>query len=160
MGTWRPRAPMRPLFLVENPKRPAADVPPETMTDDQPAEASEAHVDDAVIERAADRFGVDPSDLRTALVVLYGDLLGRHSDFESENDYVTVDETRAYRVPEAAWTDLLGASEIEADDLADAVVYAHTEQARLVFEDAVGVDERFADDERGVVVGIDTAEEF
>lgn len=130
------------------------------MTDDQPVEASEAHIDDAVIERTADRFEVDAAELRSALVVLYGDLLGRHSDFESENDYVTVDETRAYRVPEAAWTDLIGASEIEEDELADAVVYAHTEQARLMFEDSVGVDERFADDERGVVVGIDTAEEF
>lgn len=130
------------------------------MTDDQPGGASEAHIDGAVIERVVDRFGVDASELRGALVVLYGDLLGRHSDFESGNDYVTVDETRAYRVPEGAWSDLLGASEIEDDELADAVVYAHTEQARLMFEDAVGVDERFADDERGVVVGIDTAEEF
>ena len=129
------------------------------MTDDQPVEVSEAHIDDAVIDRTADRFDVDAAEIRDVLVVLYGDLLGRHSEYETEHDYVTVDETRAYRVPSSVWDEL--ADEFDLDeDVADAVEHAHTEQARLAFEDAVGVDERFGDDDSGIVVGIDTAEEF
>lgn len=129
------------------------------MTDDQPVEVSEAHIDDAVIDRTADRFDVDADEVRDVLVVLYGDLLGRHSEYEADHDYVTVGETRAYRVPTSVWTELADEFELD-DDVADAVEYAHTEQARLAFDDAVGVDERFGDDDSGIVVGIDTAEEF
>lgn len=135
------------------------------MSDDSPAPdrkspaTHESEIDDAVLERAADRFDVDAGRIADALVVLHAALIGRHSEFERGHDYATVDDRRAYRVPESAWEDLQG--EFEADGaVADAVEYAHTEQARLAFEDAVGVDERFAEDERGVVVSVDTAEEF
>ena len=128
------------------------------MSEDHSGRTGEASVDDAVLERAADRHGVDPDAAADALVLLHADLVGRHSEFE-RHDYVTVDDTRAYRVPAAVWDDLLSGFDVE-DDVAEAVEYAHTEQARLAFEDAIGVDERFADDERGVVIGVDTAEEF
>lgn len=129
------------------------------MSEDRSAATGEAEVDDDVLERAADRFDVDAGRLADALVVLHAALIGRHSEFERGHDYTTVDDRRAYRVPAAEWEDLLAAFEFDGD-VAEGVVYAHTEQARLAFEDAVGVDERFGDDERGVVVAVDTAEEF
>lgn len=135
------------------------------MTDDSsaPDEKSpatgEAEIDDAVLERTADRFDVDSEALANALVVLHASLIGRHSEYERGNDYTTVENRRAYRVPESTWADLRKEFDF-AGDLGDAVEYAHTEQARLAFESAVGVDERFADDERGVVVSVDTAEQF
>lgn len=129
------------------------------MSDDRTATTGEAEVDDAVLERAADRFDVDEEALADALLVLHADLIGRHSEFERAHDYVTVDDVRAYRLPATAWDDLTDGFDL-ADDVAAAVAFAHTEQARLAFADATGVDERFTDDEAGVVVGIDTAEEF
>ena len=129
------------------------------MSDDRTSEAGETSIDEAVVDRAADRSGVDADEITDALVVLHASLIGRHSEFEREYDYVTVDETRAYRVPEAVWDDLLGEFGFE-DDVADAVEFAHTEQTRLVFADAVDVDARFGESDRGVVVGVDTAEEF
>jgi hypothetical protein len=128
------------------------------MSEDHTGRTGEASVDDAVLERAAGQFGVDAAAVADALVVLHADLIGRHSEFE-DHDYVTVDDTRAYRVPAAVWDDLRSGFDLE-DDVADAVAFAHTEQARLAFDDAIGADERFADDERGVVIGVDTAEEF
>lgn len=129
------------------------------MSDDQTADASEAYIGDTALEQAADRFEVDERTIADALVVLHAALIGRHSEFESSEDYATVDGTRAYRVPESAWDDLIGEFDFE-DDVAAAVMFAHTEQAKLLFADAVGVDERFGDHEYGVIVGIDTAEEF
>ncbi|WP_440771897.1 hypothetical protein [Natronorubrum sp. DTA28] len=129
------------------------------MSDDQPSETNEAHIDDAVLERTADRSGVDIETISDALVVLHAALIGRHSTFERDYEYATVDGTRAYRVPETVWDDLADEFELE-DEVAAAVEFAHSEQAQLVFADAVGVDDRFGDGDRGVVVGIDTAEEF
>ena len=127
------------------------------MPDD--AETRESHVDEAVLDHAADSAGVDPDALADALVVLDAELLSRHATLEREYDYATVDDTRAYRVPASVWDDLVADFDF-GDDLGAAVELAHTEQARLVFADAVRVDDGFADDERGVVVGVDTAEEF
>ena len=127
--------------------------------DDKSPATGESEIDDAVLERTADRFDVDAGRLADALVILHGSLIGRHSDFEGANDYTTVDDTRAYRVPASTWDDVLAEFDFD-DEIADAVVYAHTEQALLAFEEGVGVDERFAEDERGVVVSVDTAEEF
>ena len=129
------------------------------MSDDQSFETNEAAIDSAVLERTTDRSEVGAEPIADALVVLHSTLIGRHSEFEREHDYATVDDTRAYRVPETVWNDLIDEFEFE-DEVAAAVEFAHTEQAQLVFADAVGVDERFEEDERGVVVGIDTAEEF
>ncbi len=125
------------------------------MSDDQSLETDEAPISDDVLERTTDRSDADAVAIADALVVLHSTLIGRHAELEREHDYATVDGTRAYRVPEAVWDDLH--EEFEFDE---AVESAHTEQARLAFTDAVDVDERFADDERGIVVGIDTAEEF
>ncbi|MFU8867800.1 hypothetical protein [Natronococcus sp.] len=129
------------------------------MSDNQPSGTGEADIGADVLERTTDRFDADAGALEDALVVVHSELIGRHAEFEREYDYATVDGTRAYRVPERVWDDLF--DEFEFDDaVADAVEFAHTEQARLMFADAVDVDERFEDDDRGVVVGIDTAEEF
>jgi hypothetical protein len=132
---------------------------PVTMSDDEVPEAGETSIDEAVIGRAADRSGVDAAEFADALVVLHASLIGRHAEFEREYDYATLDETRAYRVPYSVWDDLLGEFDVE-DDVADAVEFAHTEQARLVFADAVDADERFGENDQGIVVGVDTAEEF
>lgn len=129
------------------------------MSDDQSTKTGEADVSDDVLERTADRSPADENAIADALVVLHSTLIGRHAEFERDHDYVTIDGTRAYRVPAAVWEDLHEEFEFD-DEVAEAVESAHTEQARLAFADAVDVDERFGDDERGIVVGIDTAEEF
>lgn len=130
------------------------------MSDDQSTSwTRETPISDAVLDRAAEKSGVEADDLADALVELNASLIGRHPELEREHDYVTVDTTRAYRVPGAVWNDLADDLDFE-DALADAVALAHTEQAQLLFADAVGVDDRFAEDEYGVVVGIETAEEF
>ncbi|MFC4436429.1 MULTISPECIES: hypothetical protein [Natrialbaceae] len=129
------------------------------MSDDRPSETNEAHIDSAVLERTTDRSEVDAETITDALVVLHSALIGRHAEFEREHDYATVGGTRAYRVPETVWDDLVDEFEFE-DEVATAVKFAHTEQAQLAFTDAVSVDDRFDEGEFGVVVGIDTAEEF
>lgn len=129
------------------------------MSDDATSDAGEAHIDDSVLDRTAERYGVDAETVADALVVLHADLIGRHSAFESDHEYATVDDTRAYRVPESRWDDLRGEFDF-ADDVAEAIEFAHTEQAKLVFADAHGADDRFGDGDRGIVVGIDTAEDF
>ena len=131
------------------------------MTDERRSpETREAPVDEAVLERVADRTGVDAAEIADELVVLNAALIGRHSELE-RHDYVTVDSTRAYRVPGSTWDELGDDVDVDADDERfGAVQLAHTEQAQLAFADATGVDDRFGEDEYGVVVGIDTAEEF
>lgn len=122
-------------------------------------EAREVPIDDAVLDRTVDHTGVDANALSRALVELNAALIGRHPELERDHDYVTVDGVRAYRVSTDAWGDLVGAFELD-EQLVEAAEFAHTEQARLLFADAVEADDRFADDARGVVVGVDTAEEF
>lgn len=129
------------------------------MSDDRTSGTGETSIDEAVVDRAADRSGVDADEITDALVVLHASLIGRHSEFEREYDYATVDGTRAYRVPESVWDDLREAFDA-GDEVADAVEFAHTEQARLAFADAVDADEHFGEGDRGIVVGVDTAEEF
>lgn len=128
------------------------------MSDDT-TETRETSIDGAVVDRAADRSGVDAEAVTDALVVLHATLVGRHSAFERDHDHATVDGTRAYRVPGSVWADLRGEFDL-GGDVADAVEFAHTEQARLTFADAADADVRFGEDDRGVVVGVDTAEEF
>jgi hypothetical protein len=121
--------------------------------------STESGLDAAVIERAAARAGVDERDLCDALVVLHADLIGRHGQFERACDYVTVDGTRAYRVSDGACDDLLSEFGFEGD-VAAGVRLAHTEQAKLLFAESVRGDDNFDADECGVVIGIDTAEQF
>ncbi len=115
-------------------------------------------IDEARIEQAAEEVGADRDAVADALTVLHADLIGRHSEFESER-YVTVDGVRAYRVPESRVDDLLAAFDF-GEDVASAVKLAHTRQAELLFADAVAGRDDFAADDCGLVVGIDTAEEF
>ena len=131
------------------------------MTDERRSqETREAPIDEAVLERVADRTGLDAAAIADELVVLNAALIGRHSDLE-HHDYVTMDDLRAYRVPDPAWDDLLEETDADAgSELAQAVKLAHTEQTQLAFADATDVDDRFGEDEYGVVVGIDTAEQF
>ncbi|SHG50196.1 hypothetical protein [Halobaculum gomorrense] len=127
------------------------------MTDNDGPE-TEAPFSADVIERIAERTGVSTDDLGAALTELNASLIGRHSELEREGEYVTVDERRAYRVDASWWDDTLAAFDVE-EGLADAVRATHTERARLAFEHSVEGDERFGDDE-GVVIRVDTAEQF
>lgn len=122
-------------------------------------DTQEAPIGGTVVERVADRAAVDATTLAAVLVELNASLIGQHAALERASDYVTVDGTRAYRVDRAAWGSLVD-HPFERDELADAARRAHTEQARLLFDSAAGVDNRFHPDDAGVVVGIDTAEEF
>lgn len=122
--------------------------------------ASETSIDAAVIERVADRLeAITGERLADALVVVHAELIGRHAEYERTGDYVTGDGVRAYRVDESAWDDLGDAVGLEGEELV-AVRAAHTEQARLAFSAAADARDDFATDEAGVVVGIDTAEQF
>ena len=124
-------------------------------------ETGEAPIGTDTVERAADEQGVDPDALADALIEVNAALIGRHGELERSADHVTVDEVRAYRVEEERWDRLFEEDAFEFDDgLAAAIEAAHTEQARLLFADAVDADERFEPGEVGVVVGVDTAEEF
>ncbi|ESP89285.1 hypothetical protein [Candidatus Halobonum tyrrellensis] len=131
------------------------------MSNDETPDTAEAPIGGRIVERVADERGVDPETLSDALVEVNAVLIGRHGELERSADHVTVDEVRAYRVEEGRWDDLLdGAGFDFGDDLTAAVEAAHTEHARLLFADAVDADERFEPGELGVVVGVDTAEEF
>jgi hypothetical protein len=121
--------------------------------------STESGLDTAVIERAAERADIDEKELCDALVVLHADLIGRHSQFERAFDYVTVDGTRAYRVSDEVCDDLLSEFGFQ-DDITAGVGLAHTEQAKLLFAKSVRGDDNFDADECGIVIGIDTAEQF
>lgn len=129
------------------------------MEESEPHGTAEAGLDAAVLDRAVELTDVEPESLADALVVLHAELIGRHSNLEADADYVTVDGRRAYRVHETVWDDFL--DEFGFDDATEAAVrYAHTEQAKLLFASSVGGTDVFDDAEEGVVIGIDTAEQF
>lgn len=129
------------------------------MTTPDESETAEVAIDTAVTERAAERAGIDESELEGTLVVLHAELIGRHAEYERDYDYVTVDGTRAYRVEDSIWEELLDEFEFE-ETVGAAARFAHTEQARLMFASSVSGDDHFAEDESGIVIGIDTAEQF
>lgn len=129
------------------------------MTGDATVETGEAPITGTVVERVAEGVDPDASAIADALLTLNAELLGRHGAFERTADYVTVDGTRAYRIGREEWAALIEGFDFD-ESMAAAVRLAHTEQARLLFTTAVGADDRFASDEAGVVVGIDTAEQF
>ncbi len=116
-------------------------------------------LDGAVIERTAEKAEMDASRLFGTLEILHAELIGRHSNLEREREYVTVDGVRAYRVDEAVWDEFLAEFDID-DTEAAAVRYAHTEQAKLLFAKSVSGSDTFGAGEEGVVIGIDTAEQF
>ena len=129
------------------------------MTRNTTVDTGEAPITGAVIERVAQGVDPDASAIANALLALNAELLGRHGSLERTADYVTVEGTRAYRIDRDEWAALTADFGFE-DSMAAAVRLVHTEQARLLFTTAVGADDRFAPDEVGVVVGIDTAEQF
>ena len=57
------------------------------------------------------------------------------------------------------WDEYLAEFDFQ-DHLKAAVRDAHTEQARLMFAKSVTGDDNFDPDEAGIIVGIDTAEQF
>ncbi|WP_101295689.1 hypothetical protein [Halegenticoccus soli] len=128
------------------------------MSDDPTTEARESPIDVAVVRRVADESGVPADELADALVVLDAELLGRHSAYEAEYDYVTASGRRAYLVDADEWESLTADLDVDGR-VADAVRRAHAEQARLLFDAAVKSG-RFDGDTAGVVVGVDTAEEM
>jgi hypothetical protein len=129
------------------------------MPTDTTVETGEAPITGAVVERVAEGVAPDPTAIADALLALNAELLGRHSEFERTADCVTVDGTRAYRIDRDEWASLIDEFDFD-DSLAAAVRLAHTEQARLLFTTAIGADDRFTPDEAGVVIGVDTAEQF
>jgi hypothetical protein len=129
------------------------------MTGGPTVDTGEAPITGTVVERVAKGVDPDASAIADALLALHAELLGHHAELERTADYVTVDGTRAYRVDREKWTALTDAFAFD-DSMAAAVRLAHTEQARLLFATTVGADDRFAPDEAGVVVGVDTAEQF
>lgn len=128
-------------------------------SDSSVPDTQESAVGSPVVERVAARTDVAPDELATALVTLHGELLGRHARYERECEYATVDGTRAYRVDGEEWERLADEFGFR-EELAAAVEHAHTEQAGLLFARSVGMEDTFAPEESGVVVGIDTAEQF
>lgn len=129
------------------------------MSDDTSSDLAETPIDAAVGERIADETGVELDELTTALVELNARLIGRHSAMERHGDYVTDDGIRAYRVPAEEWESILEEFEF-GEEVERAVRRTHTEQAHLMFTARTDASEGFADDEFGVVVGVDTAEQF
>lgn len=127
--------------------------------EDLPADVRDLPLTGAVVSRTADRTGVPAEDLVDALVVLDADLRGRHSTYEAEYDYVTVDGVRGYLADREAWETLLEDFDL-AGDLADAARAAHTEGARLLYDRSVEEHGQFTEDTVGIVVGVDTAEQM
>ncbi len=127
------------------------------MVDDPNPEEREAPIDNAVIVRTAESTGATEDDLSDALAVLNAELLGRHSEFEAESEYVTVDGRRAYAVGDADWQQVTAGHDLSVT-LERAVRDAHTEQARLLFEEAA--ESVSVESDAGIVVGVDTAEQM
>lgn len=126
---------------------------------DLPDDARDLPFSESVLSRTADRTDVAVEELVDALVVLDADLRGRHSTYEMNHDYVTVEGTRAYLADGEAWDALVADFDLESD-LADAARATHTEGARLLYDQSVAEHGQFTEDTVGIVVGVDTAEEM
>lgn len=121
--------------------------------------AAESGIDAAIIERAAEKMEIPTTDLADALVVLHAELIGRHAQYERSTEHVTVDGTRAYQVTGEEWDELLSGYDFAAD-VESAVMLAHTLMAELLFAKSVKGDDAFGPEEAGIVIGIDTAEQY
>ncbi|SFG87885.1 hypothetical protein SAMN04488063_3196 [Halopelagius inordinatus] len=131
------------------------------MFDETDTETGESPIDASVAKRVAAETALDEDELRTALVELNAALIGYHSELERRGDYQTVDGVRAYRVSRDEWKTLLAEFDFEfGEQTESALLRAHTEQAETAFASSADARERFEDDQVGVVVGVDTAEEF
>jgi hypothetical protein len=125
-------------------------------SDDLPEDAGDLPIPDSVLSGTADRTDVSIETLVDTLVVLDADLRGRHSAYEANYEYVTVDGTRAYLADSEAWEAVV--SEFDLDgDLESAARRAHTEGATLLVDRSVE-NPQVTEDIVGIVVGVDTAE--
>ncbi len=109
-----------------------------------------------IVARTAEDAAVSSEQLTDALELLDADLKGRHSEFE-ENSYVTVEDRRAYAVDPEAFEALFEPHNLD-DALERAVRRTHERQAEALFVASEGNSESLSGS--GVVVGIDTAEQF
>lgn len=123
-------------------------------TDGGTDEAAETPIETDVIDDVAADETVPRENLVDALVVLDAALIGEHSTYEEEYEYVSVDGVRAYLVDTEAWETLRDEHDFD-ERLARAAQRAHTEQAERLLAAA---DESREDIEAGIVIGIDTAE--
>jgi ABC-type thiamine transport system substrate-binding protein len=117
-------------------------------------ETAETPIDEDIVDDVATGENVPREDLADALVVLNAALIGEHSHYEDDYDYVTVDGVRGYVVGTEVWERLRDEHDFE-DQLAAAVQRAHAEQTEQLLAAA---DEPRANIDAGVVVGVDTAE--
>ncbi|EMA52738.1 hypothetical protein [Halococcus salifodinae] len=125
-------------------------------TDGGTDEAAETPIEADVVDDVAEAENVPREGLVGALVVLNASLLGSHSTYEREYEYVTVDGVRGYVVDAGAWETLREEHDLDSR-LATAAQHAHTEQTERLL--AAADDDRATDDiDAGIVVGIDTAE--
>ncbi|WP_336363087.1 hypothetical protein [Halalkalicoccus salilacus] len=110
-----------------------------------------------IVSRTADDVDVEREELADALELLDADLRGRHSEFE-EGSYVTLEERRAYAIDPDKWESLFEPYDLEKS-LEEAARRAHERQAEALFVASEG-DAGAMADVSGVVIGIDTAEQF
>lgn len=110
-----------------------------------------------IVSRTADDVDVEREELADALELLDADLRGRHSEFE-EGSYVTLEERRAYAIDPDEWESLFEPYDLEKS-LEEAARRAHERQAEALFVASEG-DAGAMADASGVVIGIDTAEQF
>jgi hypothetical protein len=78
-------------------------------------EVAATPIDAETVDRVAEdeKVGVEsPADV---LAVLDAELLGMHSEFEREYEYVTVEDRRAYVVDAEAWASLVDGHDLDPD---------------------------------------------
>jgi hypothetical protein len=110
-----------------------------------------------IVSRTAEESDVEREELADALELLDADLQGRHSEFEKYS-YITVENRRAYAIDPEEWGSLFEPYEFD-DPLENAVREAHERQTEALFVASEG-DSESVESASGVVVGIDTAEQF
>lgn len=124
------------------------------MTDDT---ARTTAIETDIVSRTAEESDLEHKELADALELLDAELQGRHSEFETYS-YVAVEDRRAYAIDTDVWGELLDPHDFR-QTLESAVQQAHERQAEALFVASEG-DSGSLEDSSGVVVGIDTAEQF
>lgn len=124
------------------------------MSDDT---ARTTAIETDILTRTTESSEIEREELADALSLLDAELQGRHSEFET-HPYVTVESRRAYAIDTETWGDLLSPHDFR-QALESAVRQAHEQQAEALFVAHEG-DSRSLESSSGVVVGIDTAEQF
>ena len=114
-------------------------------------------IETGIVSRTADDLDVDREELADALEVLAGGLKGHHSRLE-QYPYVSGEERRAYAADPDEWEELFEPHGFDGE-LADAVQAVHDRQAEALFVANEG-DSAELEGASGVVIGVDTAEQF